>query len=177
MSSCKRRSFFYSILCSIIFILASCSQSGEKQFDFEKEKAQIIAVIENETEAYYKQDFEGWKRNFLQSPEFRQYSYWDGWATKVKFYNGFAALEADKKKQFDEDRTIWKGSRETRENENFRITRDMAWYTFEQLSFEAGTDKFLGKSLETRILEKVNGEWKIAYLGYHYFPKDTIVAK
>jgi hypothetical protein len=54
------------------------------------------------------------------------------------------------------------------------ITRDMAWSTFEQLSFEADTDNFLGKSLETRILEKVNGEWKIAYIGYHYFPKDTV---
>ena len=174
MNSLTTRLLRISTWCLTIALLASCGQSSEEQLDFEKEKAKIIDVIAKETESYYKQDFEGWKSNFLQSPEFRQYSYWDGWTEKVKFYNGFAALEADKKKQFEEDRTIWKGSRETRENENFRITRDMAWYTFEQLSFEAGTDKFLGKSLETRILEKVNGEWKIAYLGYHYFPKDTV---
>ena len=52
----------------------------------------------------------------------------------------------------------------------------MAWYTFEQYSYEKDTRKLLGKSLETRILEKENGQWKIAYLGYHYFP-DTLVQK
>ena len=46
----------------------------------------------------------------------------------------------------------------------------MDWYTFEQSSYEKITHKFLGKSLETRVLEKENGRWKIAYLGFHYFP-------
>lgn len=169
----------YHLFVAVLFVavlLDSCdSKDKEDAFDPEAEKAKIIAVIANETETYYRQDFEGWRKNFLESPAFRQYSYWDGWPEKVKFYNGFDALKADKQKQFEEDRTIWKGSRETRANENFRISRDMAWYTFEQSSFEKDTDKFLGKSLETRILEKVNGEWKIAYLGYHYFPKDSVV--
>lgn len=49
---------------------------------------------------------------------------------------------------------------------------DVHWYTFEQLSYEKGTRKQVGRSLETRILEKHNGKWKIAYLGYHYFPGD-----
>ena len=62
---------------------------------------------------------------------------------------------------------------EERSNENFRITKDMAWYTFEQDSYEKDTRKFLGKSLETRILEKENGEWKIAYLAFHYYPMPT----
>lgn len=35
------------------------------------------------------------------------------------------------------------------------------------------TRKFLGKSLETRILEKVNGEWKIAYLSFRYYPLEV----
>ena len=33
----------------------------------------------------------------------------------------------------------------------------------------------LGKAIGARVLEKVNGEWKIAYLGYHFYPlKDSI---
>jgi hypothetical protein len=94
----------------------------------------------------------------------------------VIFHNGFESLKAEKKKQFEEDKTLWKGSTEERENENFRISSDMAWYTFEQLSYEKDTRKLLGKSLETRILEKQNGEWKIAYLGFHYLP-DTLLRK
>ena len=66
---------------------------------------------------------------------------------------------------------IWAGSIEERINENFRISKDMAWYTFEQFSYEKGTRKQVGRSLETRILEKHDDKWKIAYLGYHYFPE------
>jgi hypothetical protein len=157
----------------IMFFHVACQRPAASDIDFEKEREKIKAVIANETETYYKQDFEGWKANFLNDPAFRQYSYWEGWPQKIQFHNGFSALEAFKKAQFEEDRTLWKGSRETRENENIRIGTDMAWYTFEQNSYEKDTDKFLGRSLETRILEKVNGEWKIAYLGYHYFPEEV----
>jgi hypothetical protein len=164
-------------LIAVLFAAMCCGcQTGkDSDFDFETEKSRIVAVIANETESYYRQDFEGWKSNFMDSPQFRQYAYWEGWPEKIQFYNGFASLESVKKAQFEQDRTIWKGSRESRKNENFRITRDMAWYTFEQYSYEKDTDRFLGRSLETRILERINGKWKIAYLGYHYFPTDSVV--
>jgi len=159
-------------MLGICILLTNCTQQKpEKQaLDFEKEKAAIKAVIVKETESYYKQDFETWKTTYLQSPAFRRYGYWDGYPEKVIAVNGFEALAAEKKKQFEANETVWKGSTEERANENFRISDNMAWYTFEQYSYEKDSRKFLGKSLETRILEKVNGEWKIAYLGFHYFP-------
>ncbi len=156
-------------------LIASCNQqppqpAAAPAIDFEKEKAAIQAVIAKETESYYKQDFEAWKSTYLQSPAFRKFGYWEGFPEKVTANIGFESLKEEKKKQFDANETLWKGSTEERSNENFRITSDMAWYTFEQNSYEKDTRKFLGKSLETRILEKENGEWKIAYLGYHYYP-------
>lgn len=163
------------LLFSLAILLSNCTQQPPA-VDFEKEKAAIQAVIAKETESYYKQDFENWKSTYLESPAFRKYCYWEGFPEKVTFYNGFESLKAEKKKQFDADATLWKGSTEERANENFRISHDMAWYTFEQYSYEKDTRKLLGKSLETRILEKENGQWKIAYLGYHYFP-DTLVQK
>jgi hypothetical protein len=162
------------VLCVLLY---ACTQSptppAQPTVDFEKEKAAIQAVIAKETESYYKQDFEAWRSTFLESPAFRKFGYWEGFPEKVTFNIGFESLKEEKKKQFDTDATIWKGSTEERLKENFRISNDMAWYTFEQLSYEKDTRKFLGRSLETRILEKENGEWKIAYLGYHYFP-DTL---
>lgn len=166
-------SFRLAVYAMIIMpFLSSCGL--HQPIDSEAEKEKIKAVINNETESYYRQDFAAWRKNFLDDPAFRQYSYWEGWPEKIQFYNGFKALEEVKRSQFQENRTIWKGSRETRKNENFRISRDMAWYTFEQYSWENETNRFLGKSLETRILEKVDGKWKIAYLGYHYFPNDSV---
>lgn len=152
-------------------LLALCAGACQPKFDFEKEKAAIQALIAKETESYYRQDFEAWKSTYLDSPAFRKYGYWEGYPEKVVWSNGFESLKQEKKKQFDKNETLWKGSTEERENENFRITPEMAWYTFEQYSYEKDTRKFLGKSLETRILEKHDGEWKIAYLSFHYLPE------
>lgn len=173
-----KKTILFFALCSF---LASCTQPEPQPaqapaVDFEKEKAAIQAVIAKETESYYKQDFDAWKSTYLDSPAFRKFGYWEGYENKIEAYNGFQSLADVKKKQFDANETLWQGSTEERSNENFRISNDMAWYTFEQNSYEKDTRKFLGKSLETRILEKENGEWKIAYLGYHYYP-DTLGAK
>jgi len=156
---------------ALIVCFASC-QNQKARVDFEAEKAAIQAVIAEETEAYYRQDFEAWKSTYLDSPAFRKYGYWEGYPEKIVFYNGFESLAKEKKAQFDADATLWQGSVEERENENIRISGDMAWFTFEQYSYEKDTRKLLGKSLETRILEKHDDRWKIAYLGYHYFPEE-----
>ncbi len=165
----------YPLLVICIFCM-SCSQHMPvtDAVDFEKEKSAIQAVIAKETESYYKQDFEVWKSTYLQTPDFRKFGYWEGYPEKVVANIGFESLSAEKKMQFDADETLWQGSTEDRTNENFRISRDMAWYTFEQNSYESDTRKFLGKSLETRILEKIDGEWKIAYLGFHYYPMEEV---
>jgi hypothetical protein len=164
-----------TFLLGTCLFLTHCKQEkqGRDTVDFEKEKAAIQAAIAKETESYYKQDFEAWKSTYLQTPAFRKFGYWEGFPEKIESKIGFEALATEKKKQFENNATIWKGSTEERTNENFRISTDMAWYTFEQFSYEKDTRKFLGKSLETRILEKENGVWKIAYLGYHYYPEKT----
>jgi len=156
----------------LLLLMIRCTPEAAKPpaLDTEKEIAAIRAVIAQETESYYKQDFETWKSTYLQSPAFRKFGYWEGYPDKITAHNGFESLATEKKKQFDANETLWQGSVEERSNENFRISADMAWYTFEQDSYEKDTRKFLGKSLETRILEKVNGEWKIAYLGFLYYP-------
>ena len=155
---------------ALMVCFASC-QNQPASVDVEAEKAAIQAVIAEETEAYYRQDYEAWKNTYLDSPAFRKYGYWDGYPEKVVFYNGFESLAEEKKAQFDADATLWQGSVEERKNENIRVSGDMAWFTFEQYSYEKDTRKLLGISLETRILEKHDGRWKIAYLGYHYFPE------
>lgn len=169
-------SYVWCISLWLSIMISSCGVR-DKEPVYADEREAIKAVIANETESYYRQDLDGWKSNFIQSDEFRMYAYWEGWPEKVKFYNGFEQLLAEKRKQFEQDKTIWKNSVETRENENIRVSADMAWYTFEQFSVEKESGQFLGKSLETRILEKEGGQWKIAYIGYHYFPLADSVKK
>lgn len=157
------------VMLAGLLLLSGCAMQSQP-VDLEKEKASILAVIASETESYFQEDFDAWRSTYVDEPYFRLYGYWDGFDQKVLSYNGFDALEAVKKKQFEESKTIWKGSREERKNVNVRIFPEVAWLTFEQEAYENGTDSLLGRSLETRILEKHDGDWKIAYLGYHYLP-------
>jgi hypothetical protein len=164
-----------TIFSALTLLSLFACQPVAPKFDLEQEKAAIQKVIAEETETYYRQDFAGWKNTYADAPYFRSYCYWEGWPEKVRAYNGFDTLAQLKKAQFEQDKTIWKGSTEERSHENFRIFPEVAWYTFEQHSYEKDTRKFLGRSLETRILEKQDGQWKIVYLGYHYFPDTTAV--
>lgn len=154
-----------------VFLWAAC-YTKVRVSDTKKEKAAIRAVIAKETEAYYRQDFDTWQSTYVNESWFRSYGYWEGYPDKVRYFNGFDTLKNFKKKQFTENRTLWIGSTEERSNENFRIHGDMAWYTFDQVSYEKDTRKVLGRSVETRILEKQDGAWKIAYLGFHYLPAE-----
>ena len=55
-----------------------------------------------------------------------------------------------------------------RENMNMRIFKDVAWLTFDQYGEDTG-DSLMdmpGLSREKRIMEKQDGQWKIAYLGW-----------
>jgi hypothetical protein len=55
-----------------------------------------------------------------------------------------------------------------RKNINLRIFADVAWMTFDQYGEDTGDTlmDMAGRSRETRIFEKVDGEWKIAYIGW-----------
>lgn len=155
----------------MIFIFPATGQLSE--IATETEKQAIREVIDNETLTYYRQDFEAWKDNFITEDYFREHAYWEGYPEKVRYYYGFDTLARLKQEQFEKNRTVWRGSEQKKTHENFRIYPDVAWYSFEQESYEYGTGRFLGRSVELRILEKKQGKWKIAYLGFHFIPLET----
>lgn len=164
------------VFLSLFLVQCKQQESTSQQVDLEKEKAAIMAVIQKETESYFAKKFEDWKSTYLQSSRFRRHGYWEGWDDKVRSVNGFDALVDQVKYDFDSTlKSEWDGCIEERSNENLNISNNMAWYTFEGASYQKDTRKLLGKALGTRVLEKVNGEWKIAYLGYHFYPqKDSV---
>jgi hypothetical protein len=163
----------FSPIPLLLFSLFFACRQTPPAFEREAEKLAVLKVVAEETETYYRQDYPGWRATYLDTSYFRMIGYWDGWPHKIEWRDGFTALDTVKKKQFASDKTIWKGSTETRSNENLRINGDMAWYTFDQDSWEKDTEKFLGRSKELRILEKHDGQWKIVYLGYYYLPMET----
>jgi hypothetical protein len=161
---------------SIIGCQKNLKATKQPASSLEMEKEAIRKVIDMETTSYYKQDFETWKSTYVNEPYFRYHGYWEGFPQKVVYYNGFDSLRQIKKKQFDENRTVWQQSRIERRNENFRIYGEVAWYTFEEVTYDTTTNRLLGTCMGARLMEKHNGTWKIAYLGFHFLPIHEDVA-
>jgi hypothetical protein len=58
-----------------IFSLYGCAENERAQIDIEAEKTAILQTISTETEAYFRQDYELWKEQFVDAPYFMRIGY------------------------------------------------------------------------------------------------------
>jgi hypothetical protein len=161
-----RKGSFLLILAA--FIVYACAPAEKSpSVDFEKEKAAIIAVLEGESEAFWKKDFEKYASYWVHADHIRTAGWWEaGGVTIVEGWDERARRTKEYMAQSPELNAT--ATQVRRENINLRIFNDVAWMTFDQYGEDTG-DTLMdmpGRSRETRIFEKVDGEWKIAYLGW-----------
>lgn len=130
--------------------------SCQKKNDLETEKAKIIRILKNDSEAHLDRDFkrlaEGWLHTedvvFIASGRYN-YIYHKGWNNYseylLKLYKNPLPL---------------KGSF-VQKNLEFKIHSDFAWVTYEDYLYD--NEEFIQKVIANRVLEKINGEWKIVF--------------
>lgn len=133
----------------------------------EREKAAIVEVIERQAAAFWAKDFQRWADTWVHAPYIRRL----GWSDSggVVSVEGWDTIGARMKKNMADNPTPnATPAKLVRERLNFRIYGDVAWVTFEQHGVSTGEPRFdmPGLSHETRILEKHDGRWRVAYLGY-----------
>ena len=136
-----------------------------RALDLEKEKAAILAVIENESKAFWDKDFEKWAGYWVHESYIRTMGWWElGGVTVVKGWEE----RGPRTKMHMEDNPEPNPQHVVRENVNMRIAENMAWVTFDQYGKDTGEPDMdmPGLSRETRILEKHDGQWKIVYVGW-----------
>lgn len=158
-----------------ILFLSSChTQVSETReatdhsaIDYEKEKAAIMKVIAEESAGFWNKDFERYAACWVHGPHVRTMGWWeDGGVTVVEGWK-----EREKRTQAHMIASPEPNPTATnviRKNINIRIFEDVAWLTFDQYGEDTG-DQMMdmpGLSRETRILEKEDGQWKIAYVGW-----------
>ena len=143
--------------------LASTAQT----INYEKEKAAILKVIEGESAAFWNKDFDKYASFWVQEDYIRTMGWWeDGGVTVVEGWDERSSRTKAHMEASPEPNPT--ATKVRRENINLRIYNDVAWMTFDQYGDDTG-DSLMdmpGLSRETRIFEKVDGEWKIAYLGW-----------
>ncbi len=146
---------------------------GTPEYEVESEK--IMNTINEEFKAYFVKDYEAWQSQFIQEDYFKYWGYWEGYPEKIRQYNTWEELDIDKQKRMaGETKAYWDGNNVGMDirDLNLQIRGDVAWVTFKQISRDQKTGEFLGEALETKILEKEKGEWKIAYLNFLYLPME-----
>ena len=149
--------------------------------DVASETEKIMDVIKGEYKAYFEKDQPGWSDKFVQADHLRFWGYWEGYPDKVRHYDSWKDLYEGKKNRFEIDTAgYWNENEPVMDihDLNVQIRGKVAWVTFRQRSKDGKTDAFLGESLETKILEKIAGKWKIAYANFLYLPmEDTAGGK
>jgi hypothetical protein len=133
----------------------------------ENDKAAIVEVIERQAAAFWAKDFQRWADTWVHESYIRRL----GWSPTggVVSIEGWDAIGAAMKKNMADNPTPNPTpAKVVRDHFNFRFYGNAAWVTFEQHGVDTGEARFdmPGLSYETRVFERHDGKWKVAYLSY-----------
>jgi hypothetical protein len=172
----KKMIFLFAVLIALAWD-QSAKDYYKNEFNEEAEKASIITRIENETDCFYKRDYERWKENFVQEEHaFHAWNNADG-----TFDAKAGWLEVDKKIGIyikENSLEPGKGSPPWTERKNMIIkffSEQLAYLVWDQYNSDENGRAFL-LSKEQRIMEKIKGKWKIANVSSYWDHKNVIPA-
>ena len=140
------------LLIPVLFIFATAC---EEEIDVEKEKAAIMAVIEEETDAYCADDIERWAATYVHDSTLLIQSAWNnGFDMTMGWKNYYAGAES-----FFLGQTI--ENDEIKTPVIMKVYDESAWVLFNNKS---PNNEFLA----TCFLEKNEGNWKMTYRNLIY---------
>lgn len=134
---------------------------SEKWPDHSDDHQEVVRVIEAETEAWLIGDIDEWKKYWKQTADAQHVSAWVSIGAQKLI--GFEELERRYRPMLARIAKEHRPNTVLR-NKNWRIVigADMAWVTFDQiLPIEPDTATASGLAHEMRVLQKLDGAWKI----------------
>lgn len=164
---------------SIAIVVAICCMACRQQpanpnvsFDEEKERKAIMKTIEDETRSFYMRDYEKWKKHYAHV----QYAFqaWNNHDGTIDAKTGWPAVDAGIGNYIKANPVGPGGSSHPvvlRKNIITKFYADtVAYLLWDQFNSTKDSTTFQ-YSMEVRLMEKRNGEWKIvnvsAFWDYH----------
>ena len=129
-------------------------KSSNTNVDYETEKAAILATLNNETKAAFQSDYDAWQGYWVQDADITK-SYLDFPENTFSESLGWEEISGFVKTFFEEHPEP-EPVPELLDSITVRLYGNGAWVTYQQ------QDSIRGLKRETRLMEKVNGQWKIA---------------
>jgi len=124
--------------------------------DIEKEKAAIIAVIEEETASYYASDFDRWAANQVQD---ETNILTEAWNSGFSYITGWDSISTIMKPGIIKKKETQK---EVKSNYKIKVYNGSAWVIFDNEIFSK-TGESTYKFIATVFLEKKDNKWKSVY--------------
>lgn len=173
-----KKSIFAILILSCLFFYSCQEQVNNKPENSTSEKIEtkevinelvekeaILKVIEGETDCFFKRNYECWENYWVQKPyTFQAWNNSDGtYDSKV----GWKTVSEGVKKYLAEN-PIKEGEAENRlvKRNNIQVNfynPNLAYLIWEQIN-QTRDGKSCRKSQETRIMEKIDGNWRIAHI-------------
>jgi hypothetical protein len=155
------KKYVFTIFAIVLLAGTSC----EKKVDIEKEKEAILALIAEETNAYHAKDFERFAACYIQNEI--NIRLLGGEGEKISYTVGWDEVGASFKEWFENNPEPTQNN-EVKKNFTVKVFEDCAWVVFEEEGYD-NEGNLTGKGIGTNFLEKMDGDWKIAYLSrIHY---------
>lgn len=130
--------------------------------------AEILALIHANRIAIWTQDFAAYERCFVHAPYTTRWGWWRSGGIFVR--HGWDEIASRVREQFNKPEfNIPANAYDTTvENLQIRVGGDMAWATFDQIypSKPIPGDVGPGLTREVRFFERIDGRWRIAFLGF-----------
>jgi|GEM_PF-698348 len=146
---------------------AAQSQPRHATVQIANDSTEIMNVIQGESAAFWNKDYDAWASHWVHAPYVRIMGWWKDGGISVR--EGWDTIGTRMQKLMHDDPTPNPtASRFRRDNVNLQVRGDVAWVTFDQYGLDTG-DKRMdmpGLSRETRVLERRDGVWRIAYVGW-----------
>jgi hypothetical protein len=157
----KSKIVIFSIFIILIYTI-SCTKSTTEITEnpitnmnkLEQEKAAILAVLNDETKAAFNRDYEGWKTKWIHESYVTK-TYMDFSNNNMTETLGWIEID-DFVRTYIEEHPEPEPIPTLVDNIEVRLFDNAAWVSYEQNDAERGLKR------ETRLMEKQNGQWKIA---------------
>jgi hypothetical protein len=165
------------ILLTLLVSLYSCTEKSEKTeiIDEQKEKEAILKVIEKETDCFFKRDYDCWKDQFVQTAyAFQAWNNSDGtvnaktgWDEIDERTKMYLADPANKPKPDDMGQEYSVKEKPASHPSVIRknmiakfFSPSLGYFVWDQYNSDPAK-KLYTFSKESRLMEKINGQWKI----------------
>ena len=168
-----------TVLAATLFLLNACQQpapdAAAKPFDEAAEKAAIMKTIEEETACYHTLDYECWKATYAQT----EYAF-QAWNNPDGTFDAKVGWKAIDEKAGQYIKTSPKpeggGVNPKVERRNMIVkffSEKLAYLIFDQYFLDGNLNKYY-HSKDTRIMEKIDGKWRIVNVTAFWDSKNLV---